>query len=133
MRCGISVVLLKTFLYCHFYRLQTKFAKIMCLHVSVGPQGGVPGQLHPPGRYTPWAGTPPWAGTSPWAGTPPQFMLGYGRQAGVTHSTVAFLLGYEWHIENSYSFLHTFHIGPRHSPRALRIKKGSCHKSQRCH
>ena len=77
-----------------YYRPQTKFAKVMFLHMSVCPQGeylgrytpwaGIhpPGQVHPPGRYppgqvhTPLARyTPPWPGTSPgqvhpWAGTP---------------------------------------------------------------
>ena len=63
------------------YCLQMKFVKVMFLHVSVCPQGGVPGQVHPPGRYTPGqvhpqAGTPPgrytpWTGT-PQAGTPPR-------------------------------------------------------------
>ena len=66
-----------------YYRPQTKFAKVMFLHVSVCPQGGVPGQVPggtrytplgpgtpqqvppwdqvPPGRYTPLGpGTPPW-------------------------------------------------------------------------
>ena len=46
------------------YCLQTKFAKVIFLHLSVSHcvhrgVGGVPGQVHPPGRYTPWAGTPP--------------------------------------------------------------------------
>ena len=68
----------------YFYRPQTKFAKVMFLHVSVCPRvGGVPGQV-PPGQVH-----PPWAGTSPRAGTlfPPQCMLGYGQQAGGTHPT----------------------------------------------
>ena len=43
----------------HIYRPQTKFAKVMFLHVSVCPQGGVPRQVHPR------ASTPPWAGTRP--------------------------------------------------------------------
>ena len=43
----------------HNYRPQTKFAKVMFLHVSVCPQEGKT-----------WAGTPQ-AGTPPWAGTPP--------------------------------------------------------------
>ena len=43
---------------CAYYRSQTKFAKVMFLHVSVCPQGGergVPalGRYTPPGRYTP--------------------------------------------------------------------------------
>ena len=60
------------------YDPQTKFAKVMFLHVFVCPQGGegVPEQV-PPGRYTSWAATPPGqvqppAGTPPWAGTPPR-------------------------------------------------------------
>ena len=53
-----------------YYRPQTKFAKVMFLHVSVCPRGGVPG------------GVPPWAGTPS-----PQCMLGYGQQAGGTHPT----------------------------------------------
>ena len=48
------------------YRLQTKFAKVMFLHLSVILfTGGVPGQVHPPWDQV----HPPWAGT-PWAGTP---------------------------------------------------------------
>ena len=68
-----------------FYRPQTKFAKVMLLHLSVSHSvhggstwAGTPRQVHPPwqaqlpGRYTPSAGTPPpRAGTSPRAGTPP--------------------------------------------------------------
>ena len=80
---------------CDFnYRTQTKFAKVMFLHMSVSHSvhgwGGVPGQVPllagtppwadtplvgtPPGRYTPLAGTPPGRYT-PWqvhplAGTP---------------------------------------------------------------
>ena len=54
----------KIILFC--YRPQTKFAKVMFLHVSVCPQGEYLGRC-PPGRY-PRAGTPaPWPGTS----TPP--------------------------------------------------------------
>ena len=68
----------------HYYRPQTKFAKVMFLQVPVCPRGG--GYLgrypqagtHPPGRYThprplagtPLASTPPGRYTSP-AGTPP--------------------------------------------------------------
>ena len=86
----------------------------MFLHVSVSPQGGggVPGQVRPPSRYTPQAGTPPEqvhpsiryaplgrytpfrAGTPPSRQVdplgrypPPQYMLGYGQQAGGTHPT----------------------------------------------
>ena len=43
------------------YRPQTKFVKVMFLHLSVSHsvhKGGVPGQVHPLGRYTPQAGTP---------------------------------------------------------------------------
>ena len=40
-----------------FYRPQTKFAKVMFLHLSVSHSvhkgEGVPGQVHPPGKYTP--------------------------------------------------------------------------------
>ena len=54
----------------NYYRPQTKFAKVMFLHVSVCPQGGVPGQ-EPPCQVCPRAGTPPLPGTPPWAGTPP--------------------------------------------------------------
>ena len=76
-----------------FYRPQTKFAKVMFLHVSVCPHGGStwvatpqtrytpqdqvhpragtprpgtpPRQVHPPGPGTPWAGTHPRPGTLP--------------------------------------------------------------------
>ena len=47
------------------YRPQTKFPKVMFLHVSVCPlQGGVSGQIpprkvHPPGRYPPGQVHPP--------------------------------------------------------------------------
>ena len=75
--------------YFYFYPPQTEFAKVMLLHISVCPQEGVPGQVHPPvgsptpgtppgryapqqvhtpprqvhplGRYIPQAGTPPWS------------------------------------------------------------------------
>ena len=75
----------------NIYHPQTKFAKVMFLHLSVSPsvhRGRVPGQVHPPGRYTPtplgrytpWAGTPPLLGRytsplgryTPQAGTPRQ-------------------------------------------------------------
>ena len=49
-----------------------------------------PRQVHPfPGRYTPQAGTPPLPGKVHLPGryTPQQCMLGYGQQAGGTHST----------------------------------------------
>ena len=63
-----------------FYRPQTKFAKVMFLHVFVCPQGGStwagthPGQVHPPagtppGRYPPGQ-VHPQAGTDSQAGTP---------------------------------------------------------------
>ena len=35
------------------YRPQTKFAKVMFLHVSVCPRGGIPGKVPPGTRYTP--------------------------------------------------------------------------------
>ena len=67
----------------------------MFSQVSVCPWRGVPGQVHPLlGRYTPsWAGTPPGqvppGQVYPLVGTPPlpQFMLGYGQQAGGLHPT----------------------------------------------
>ena len=37
----------------HYYRRQTKFAKVIFLHVSLSTGGGA-GQVHPPSRYTPW-------------------------------------------------------------------------------
>ena len=49
----------------YIYRPQTKFAKVMFLHVSVCPQGEYlarypPGQVQLPGQvHPPWAGTPP--------------------------------------------------------------------------
>ena len=61
------------------YRPQTKFAKVMFLHLSVSHsvhRGGTWAGT-PPGRYTPWAGTPPGAVH---AGR-------YGQQAGSTHPT----------------------------------------------
>ena len=80
-----------------YYRPQTKFAKVMFLHVCVSPRvehlGRYPwDQVHPPGpgtplgtRYTPrtrytlpWdpvhppgPGTRPWTRYTPWAGTHP--------------------------------------------------------------
>ena len=53
-----------------YYRPQTKFAKIMFLHLSVSHSvhrgGGVPGQVHPPGTYLPPLGRhTPWAHTLP--------------------------------------------------------------------
>ena len=40
-----------------YYHPQTKFAKVMFLHLSLSHSvhrgGGVPGQVHPPDRYTP--------------------------------------------------------------------------------
>ena len=79
---------------CSCYRPQTKFAKIMFLHVSVSPsvhRGEYLGRytLHPPGQVHPLAGTPPSRYTSlagtPWqvhhpAGTPPGQV--YPPQAG---------------------------------------------------
>ena len=56
----------------YFYRPQTKFAKVMFLHVCVCPHGGgstwagTPRTRYtpPPSRYTtPRPGKPPWAGT----------------------------------------------------------------------
>ena len=85
------IIAFHVFCYC----LQMKFVKVMFWHVSVCPQGGVPGQVppppwsgtlpwtgtpplgrHPPGQVPPWQVHPPWAGTlhwqvHPWAGTPP--------------------------------------------------------------
>ena len=53
----------------HIYHPQTKFAKVMLIHVSVYPRGGgrggVPRQVHPGASTPPGAGTPPWAGTRP--------------------------------------------------------------------
>ena len=74
-----------------FYRLQTKFAKVMFLHftrvcLSTGGStwtGTPPGQVHtPPPAGTPWAGTPPGQ-----VHPPPQCMLGYGQQVGGAHPT----------------------------------------------
>ena len=81
----------------HFYRPQTKFAKVMFLHLFIShsvhrgsptPGEVPPGQVYPPG-VTPREGTPP-AGTTPRQVQPPprpQYMLGYGQQAGDTHPT----------------------------------------------
>ena len=78
----------------HFYRPQTKFAKVIFLHLSVSHfvhrGGGVPGQVPPWIRYTPLGpGTPPGTrykpprtrytprpGTSPHPPPPEQCMLG---------------------------------------------------------
>ena len=77
----------------YYYRPQTKFAKVMFLHLSVilftggSTWAGTPGQVHPPGRYTPQQVHPhphplgrytPWAGTSQ-AGTPPGQVHPLGR------------------------------------------------------
>ena len=65
----------------HNYRPQTKFAKVMFLHVSVCPQEGKtwagtpPGRYTPLGRYTPWVGTPP-GQVHPPGQVPPWCMLG---------------------------------------------------------
>ena len=58
---------------CYFCRPQTKFAKVMFLHVSVIlSTGGVPGQVPPRTRYTPLgSGTPPGRYTPPQARYPP--------------------------------------------------------------
>ena len=72
----------KCFCVCPHYRPQTRFPKVMLLHLSVSHSvhgGGEylgrypPGSGEVPGQVHPWAGTPPlWAGTPPlWAGTPP--------------------------------------------------------------
>ena len=60
-----------------YYRPQTKFAKVMFLHLSVSHsvhKGEYLGR-YPPGRYTPQAGTPPRqvpnSQVPPSAGTPP--------------------------------------------------------------
>ena len=56
----------------YFYRPQTKFAKVMFLHVCVCPHGGGTWAGTPRTRYTPpRASTPPLRpGKPPWAGTP---------------------------------------------------------------
>ena len=86
-----------------FYRLQTKFAKVMFSQVSVCPQGAFPiacWDTHPVGRH-PSRQAPPWADTPlgrpaqpdttldrhPLRHPPGQCMLGYGQQAGGTHPT----------------------------------------------
>ena len=77
----------------YFYRPQTKFAKVIFLHVSVilsmgGTWAGTPPAGTPPGRYTPqdMYNTP--AGTPPGQVHPqPQRMLGYAQQVGGTHPT----------------------------------------------
>ena len=61
-----------------YYRPQTKFAKVMFLHVSVCPHGGSTWARNPLGRYTPPVRYTP-GQVLPWAGTP----LGrYTHQAG---------------------------------------------------
>ena len=74
-----------------YYRPQTKFAKVMFLHLSVILfTGGVPGQVHPSGRYTPRQVNPP-AGTPGQVPqgryTPEHCITGYGQQASRTHPT----------------------------------------------
>ena len=81
-----------------YYRPQTKFAKVMFLHVSVCPRGrGVHGQVppHRPGS-PPGPGTPPRPGTPPWTRYTPRLFTHppravhagrYGQQAGGTHPT----------------------------------------------
>ena len=59
------------------YRPQRKFAKVMFLHVSVCPQGGV----------SPWAGIPPWAGTHPQTGTPPTTVHAGIRSTSVRYAS----------------------------------------------
>ena len=49
--CRTTTELIVVITFFYFYRPQMKFAKVMHLHVSVCPQGGVPGQV-PSGRYT---------------------------------------------------------------------------------
>ena len=79
-----------------YYRPQTKFAKIMFLHLSVSHSvhrggGSTWAGTSPSGRYTPQARTlPPWVGTQPGhipsprqvhprAGTPPRQVQPTGR------------------------------------------------------
>ena len=64
----------------YYYRPQTKFVKVMFLHLSVSHSvhrgkstwAGTPRQVHPPGRHTP-PGTYTPRQVTPW-----QCMLGYG-------------------------------------------------------
>ena len=83
-----------TFQRLHYYRLQTKFEKVIFLHVSVCPQGAVPGQeptlgrYTPPGRYPPGQ-VPPLGRYTPGQVHPPEAVHAgrYGQQAGGTHPT----------------------------------------------
>ena len=86
------------------YRPETKFAKVMFLHVSVCTRGGVPGQV-PPSRYTPWAGTPR-AGTPP---PPEQCRLGdTGNKRAVRILLECILV---WVLSFKWSFLFNCNIG----------------------
>ena len=66
---------------CHFYRPQTKFVKVMFLHLSVSHsvhRGEYLGRYTPPGRYTPRQ-VHTLAGTSPSRYTPWQVQSPLGR------------------------------------------------------
>ena len=89
----------KCFCVCPHYRPETRFPKVMLLHLSVSHSvhggRGVPGQV-PPGQWgSTWAGTPgrytpPPLGRYTPKQVPPlpqQCMLAYGQQAGGTHPT----------------------------------------------
>ena len=71
----------------YYYRPQTKFAKVMFLHVSVilSTGGGVPGQVHPPepGNLDTDQVHPPGTRYTP----RPVYAGRYGQQAGGTHPT----------------------------------------------
>ena len=103
----------------HLYRLQTKFTKVMFLHLSVIlSMGGVnpsacwdthPPGRHPPGQITtlgrhPRADTPPrqittLGGHPPGRHTPRADILGYGQQAGGTPPTeMHFCVQYVYHF-----------------------------------
>ena len=79
------------------YRPQTKFAKVMILHVSVCPQGRgeylvryLPWVGTPPGRFISQAGTPPRQVPPGQVQTPPPRAVHasrYGQQVGGTHPT----------------------------------------------
>ena len=101
----------------NIYRQQTKFAKVMFLHMSVCPQG-VPGQVppwestprgqvHPPGQVHPRQ-VPPGQVHPPWAGTQPREQCILGDMGN--KRAVCILL--ECILVLSYKFPYQFTVVP---------------------
>ena len=92
-----------------YYRPQTKFAKVVFLHVSVilSTGGGLPQCMlgyHPPGAGT----TPPRADTPQEQAPPGAVYAGrYGQQAGGTHPTGMHSCFTIWSISCQLSDLHS--------------------------